>query len=264
MVFWLLTLALAAGAAATPPQLDGGYAIGENDYPIEARRSDIVGHVGYQLDVDSAGRPTACTVTSTSWSRPLDEAACRLVMARAHFKPARDANGQPIAGTYAGWTRWELRPVATTLYSGQEVRVEFDTAGEVVNCKVMSLATGGGVPISGSDKCNRQGNATTFAAWLDRPTAGLRSAAIRTVMTSGAPDYQLGTTMRRIIAEARFEQDRNGKVAHCEMSVASRYPGEPEASVDLCMAGALKPTISRDGSPVAMKRLTIEVVATER
>jgi hypothetical protein len=127
-----------------------------------------------------------------------------------------------------------------------------------------SIALGGGRRISDSNKCATQGNEATFAAWLGRPTAGLRSASIRTVMSSGAKDFLPGVGLRRIIAEARFDQDRAGKTVRCEMTSVSRFPGQPEGSVDLCSAGALRPTAAPNTSPIAKKRLTIEAVAVER
>jgi protein TonB len=49
-------------------------------------------------------------VTRSSGSRELDSVTCRLIMQRFRYRPARDAEGRPIAETIAGEHVWEVAP----------------------------------------------------------------------------------------------------------------------------------------------------------
>ena len=50
-----------------------------------------------ELTVDPAGAPVRCDVILSDGVRLLDRMACELLMRKARFTPARDANGAPIA-----------------------------------------------------------------------------------------------------------------------------------------------------------------------
>lgn len=68
-------------------------------YPAEARRRREQGKVSVTLDVDTAGHPSACTITLSSGSAALDAKTCELAMKNARLKPAT-YNGKPIPGTF--------------------------------------------------------------------------------------------------------------------------------------------------------------------
>jgi TonB family protein len=74
------------------------------DYPAAAGRAS--GRVTLRISVSAAGRATACVVLVSAGHRLLDERACQVVMARARFTPAIDANGQPIDASYAFSVNW--------------------------------------------------------------------------------------------------------------------------------------------------------------
>ena len=78
------------------------------DYPSSAVRAGIEGRTGFRLDIGIDGKVTGCTVVSTSGSDELDGTACRLLMRRARFTPAKDAAGNPIVSTYTGVISWKL------------------------------------------------------------------------------------------------------------------------------------------------------------
>lgn len=67
-------------------------------YPIEAMRRGDAGTVVLQVAVDPEGRPVSIDVSQRSGSRELDRAAVEAV-SRWRFEPARDAAGNPVAGT---------------------------------------------------------------------------------------------------------------------------------------------------------------------
>lgn len=79
-----------------------------DDYPMEAIRREEQGTVAYRLTISRRGRVTACEITSSSGSTALDSQTCRILTKRARFEPARNTDGERVAGNYSGRIRWEL------------------------------------------------------------------------------------------------------------------------------------------------------------
>ncbi len=107
-----LLLSAAAAVAPTPPApqpIDIGSWFTASDYPTAALRLGAEGAVSYRIDVDAAGRPVGCQITQSA-GPALDQPTCELLMRRSHFKPAADASGRAIAGSYTGRIRWTLPP----------------------------------------------------------------------------------------------------------------------------------------------------------
>ncbi len=67
-------------------------------YPASALRRGESGTVVVQVEVGVDGRPASLRIATPSGSRALDSAAVDAV-ARWRFEPARDASGQPVAGS---------------------------------------------------------------------------------------------------------------------------------------------------------------------
>jgi TonB family protein len=110
---FILLAFLSAAASAEPatravmPQ--GVHTIVTNDdYPEEAIRNKEQGNVTFRLDIGSDGMPTGCSVTDSSGSPTLDATTCRILMERARFQPARDANGKPTTDSFSSRVRWVL------------------------------------------------------------------------------------------------------------------------------------------------------------
>jgi TonB family protein len=80
----------------------------DSDYPRDAARRNEQGVTGFTLDVDAAGRVSACRVTESSGSASLDEATCRIAQERAQFEPARDRRGRPVPDQISRHMRWVL------------------------------------------------------------------------------------------------------------------------------------------------------------
>jgi TonB family protein len=80
------------------------------DYPAAAIRAGEQGQTGYRLTVGTNGRVTGCTITSSSGSAVLDSTTCRILRARARFRPARDSKGEPVEGSYRGALKYSLFP----------------------------------------------------------------------------------------------------------------------------------------------------------
>ena len=62
----------------------------------------------FTVQVSPEGRVTDCTVTGSSGSPDLDEAACRSISRRARFNPATNGEGEKVAGTYSNSVRWQI------------------------------------------------------------------------------------------------------------------------------------------------------------
>jgi protein TonB len=73
----------------------------QQNYPARALRQGTEGRVGVTVTVNTDGRVDACTVSSSSGSSTLDEAACQGMERYARFEPALNDAGNP---TSASWS----------------------------------------------------------------------------------------------------------------------------------------------------------------
>ena len=80
-----------------------------DDYPQSAIERDEQGSVTVRLTVGTNGRVSGCDVTSSSGSRTLDSATCRILRSRARFTPARDNRGNPTTDSVTQRIRWVLQ-----------------------------------------------------------------------------------------------------------------------------------------------------------
>ncbi len=79
-----------------------------DDYPASALDNEEQGTVGVRLAIGPNGRVTGCDVTSSSGSRTLDSATCRILRSRARFTPATDNTGNPTTGSFSQRITWRL------------------------------------------------------------------------------------------------------------------------------------------------------------
>lgn len=79
-----------------------------DDYPEEALAARAQGVVHFVVVVDAQGRPAECIITRSSTSAVLDRATCDILMARARYIPARDANGNAIPDRMSGRIQWQM------------------------------------------------------------------------------------------------------------------------------------------------------------
>jgi len=71
----------------------------QENYPARAIRDETEGSVGVRVTIGTNGRVTACSVTSSSGSSVLDEAACDGMTRYARYNPALDDAGNPTTGS---------------------------------------------------------------------------------------------------------------------------------------------------------------------
>lgn len=71
----------------------------QENYPARAIRDETEGRVGVRVTIGANGRVTGCTVSNSSGSSVLDDAACEGMQRYARYNPALDAAGNPTTGT---------------------------------------------------------------------------------------------------------------------------------------------------------------------
>ena len=79
-----------------------------DDYPSSEMRAEHQGVTGFRLDIGPDGKVTNCTVTSSSGFPTLDDTACKLLLRRARFSPAKDAAGNGMVASFSSRFRWEI------------------------------------------------------------------------------------------------------------------------------------------------------------
>lgn len=168
-------------AQISPPRPIGpGTWISQEDYPAAAIRANAEGFVAYRLQVDAAGRPNGCSVTQGSGNADLDAATCALLTRRGRFEPARDANGQAVAGTYTSRVRWDLRGRLRPVPEAREMVIMRTVApdGAVSDCTFSAKGAPAAVgmdpcktlrfaPDTGPNAKSRRVRLTTRAEYLD-------------------------------------------------------------------------------------------------
>ncbi|MBA2934165.1 energy transducer TonB [Sphingomonas sp. CGMCC 1.13654] len=97
-----------SAAAHAKPRGNLGDLMSSDDYPPAAIRNNEQGTVAFTLNVGPDGRVTNCSVTSSSGFADLDQTACRLLIKRARFAPAKDASGNGIEDTYSSRFTWQV------------------------------------------------------------------------------------------------------------------------------------------------------------
>jgi hypothetical protein len=90
------------------PRNDAGSWVTNDDYPWAAIRAEQQGSVSFILLIDAAGVPLDCALTSSSGSLLLDNFTCDLLVTRARFNPARNAQGILVPSTWRSRFRWVL------------------------------------------------------------------------------------------------------------------------------------------------------------
>jgi protein TonB len=90
------------GGAVTKPVHVSGQIDRASDFPIPpgGREARVGKSVILALTISPQGRATACRVFRPSGFPDTDQVACRLAIERLRFKPATNAAGEPVTGTF--------------------------------------------------------------------------------------------------------------------------------------------------------------------
>lgn len=94
--------------AKAEPKGTPGRWITTDDYPTSALRREQEGRVAISFTVAPSGRVSECHVTASSGVPVLDRASCDLLVRRARYRPARDAQGCPVPATLTHRIRWQI------------------------------------------------------------------------------------------------------------------------------------------------------------
>lgn len=119
------------------------------DYPTDALREEVEGRVGFELAIDTQGRPTSCRIKSSSGSPSLDETTCSLLTRRARFTPATDKRGRPRVGTYSNSVRWVIPTGEAVLSLLPRAKLTFTKGDRTVTYTIKSDGTVTDCSISG-------------------------------------------------------------------------------------------------------------------
>ena len=139
----LVALALAGspveGAAPPKPVAGGSIAslFSADDYPAGSANRGEQGNVQVLIHVDDKGAVSSCEIKTSSGYPELDTQTCNIIALRARFEPARNGNGEPIAGEIIKTVDWRLADLAmpNTAWS---MRMTFlmDKDGKATSCLI--------------------------------------------------------------------------------------------------------------------------------
>jgi len=87
--------------------------ITDSDFPDSVSRG---GTVHLRFTVAPSGRISDCAVTRSSGSRVLDSLTCQLIVRRFRYRPARNAEGRPIASAVVGEHLWYAEPAPPDIW----------------------------------------------------------------------------------------------------------------------------------------------------
>ena len=76
---------------------------------IRAASGQSSGRIGITLKVNTDGRPSNCRIVRTSGNPVVDSLFCELAVDYVRFRPARDADGRPVAQDITWYPDWSPR-----------------------------------------------------------------------------------------------------------------------------------------------------------
>jgi protein TonB len=160
------------------------------DYPLDAWRAREEGMVQYDVAVDAQGKPAGCTITYSTATPALEAETCRLLLERARFQPAEDANGKPRASVWAGETVWQAREPQFSVPMQVKVAFIIDERGQQRDCRIIERSDN--LPPDAERSLKRNPCPSSYAArgvpYRDaegRPVA--REVTVSYVITLGPP-----------------------------------------------------------------------------
>jgi TonB family protein len=138
-LFLLLTAQPAeATAMPAPVAIDPVGWFSPSDYPAAAMRRGSEGKVMYRVEVGPDGRATACEIAAGTADEDLNKVTCDLVLARARFQPARDAEGRPLPSQYKGGVSWKIPHGDNGPVAFRRATIEIAADGTPSACRVLA------------------------------------------------------------------------------------------------------------------------------
>lgn len=242
----VLTMAFAgyhSPASSRPELANIGQLFSTEDYPADALREAKQGMVAVQIDVDDTGAPLNCGVSKSSHVPSLDEATCRVIMARARFSVGHDQSGHAVGGRTNVRIRWALPSGKGEPFTDAVLVASYSVAADnrFTDCHLQINRK----DLKDMGQC--AAIKSTFEKMalgerLDRPIANHRISVINGVVigmdetgslfqTLGGPGYPVGMIVSLAV-------DSSGKPGECEVRQVNWEAGD-EALNAIC-ALALK------------------------
>lgn len=222
------------GVVQRPVAIDRVSWIVIDDYPAAALRHEAQGLVMVILEIGVDGRVSDCRITFSSQSPTLDAATCRLFRSRARYRPARDSNGDPIAGQAREQIRWVLPGEPVVFAPSSALVVVRQTDGRVGTCRPARASDASRLA---TETCNifaPVGPAPPEAVARGRP----RFAISMEIEAEGAPPAnvpELPAGLRLAVeANAVVELEDSGAISTCRATPARSASGMPVPGFDLC------------------------------
>lgn len=107
---WGLDVNVQKSLARPPlPASDPQHWLDSSDYPAAMLMGGFNDKVDVRLMVDANGTATSCDVMTMDSRPEFIKATCAPLMQRAHFKPALDAAGKPVASVYVTSVIWTIQ-----------------------------------------------------------------------------------------------------------------------------------------------------------
>jgi len=160
-----------------------------DSYPKQPNGAVASDDARIELTVDAAGKVLRCSIVNTTPERPIDPIFCRIPLAKAHFRPALDEAGMPVASVvarnfysrfdqYAHGSPWvdyvlQVDPMPRLRFPFAELRIVIGTTDAVESCVIQ---TG-----SGSSALDRLACLHTRTTIKLAPTPGADGLPVRTL-----------------------------------------------------------------------------------
>lgn len=243
-----------------------------DDYPETAWRRGIQGTTGFRLEISPDGRVTNCIVTQSSGDPALDSATCSVLLSRAEYEPARDADGHPIAGTDYGRVTWRLpapepdaqpQPFADV---HAPVRIDLTVGMDAQRRPTCTVLVNGESGHADGDALCRYVSASGDADFMTEAPANVALTIDVAIGLEGAmpPPAPIDRGTLLIDSTARLTIGADGRVADCRVIESNFHEGisADTMPMDVCTFPAfgaeLFPVMPK-GSPDRIGRIRVEM-----
>lgn len=105
---WGVDPKVLAALSRQPRAINPATWIRNEDYPDSAVRAEKSGSTVIRFVISAEGRISDCTPVVSSGTPELDAASCRLMVDRAKYEPALDADGKPISVRNVQTVNWVI------------------------------------------------------------------------------------------------------------------------------------------------------------
>ena len=196
----------------------------EDDYPVEAMRLGQQGTVSVDVAISSTGRPSVCTVTTSSGSAALDTSTCNIIMRRARYRPALDVEGRPMIGHDVIKIRWALPPPEYEPFEDRTIEASIVVRKNIVeSCSITILSLNSDDGVTG--RCPDD-DAGALRGALDYRPNGVGDSfhlVFRVEQRTGDVVPPLDSPRGAVVlrAASRTVIDPRGKVEKCEQLPAA-------------------------------------------